>query len=183
MNAESLSIETLGEDAAPLDIEIAEPLSIEELSAAEPLSIESLSESAEPLDIELAEPLNIEELSAAEPLTIEPAGEEVGIKMVDIELADAVEVEDLGLAGDISSTRTSAHAKEGAKKATGVQIIFMDSGEAYDPLSRTAPVKGRTLETSSTGGFGIFIVKNTMSKVEYKRTDAHNMLTMVRYFE
>ncbi len=58
------------------------------------------------------------------------------------------------------------------------QIIFIDSGVPYDPLSKTDPDVTLSAEERQIGGLGIFMVKKSMDDVKYEFTDGHNVLTM-----
>ena len=60
----------------------------------------------------------------------------------------------------------------------GVTIQFEDSGAEFDPLSAETPDVTLQAEDREIGGLGIFIVRNTMDSVEYKREDGKNILTI-----
>lgn len=63
-------------------------------------------------------------------------------------------------------------------KPAKITITFSDSGKPYDPLKHEDPDLELSLEETPIGGLGIFLVKETMDKVEYKLKDGKNVLIM-----
>ena len=61
-----------------------------------------------------------------------------------------------------------------------IAIEFEDSGVAYDPLSKNDPDISLSAEQREIGGLGIFMVKNIMDSVEYRREDGKNILTITK---
>ena len=59
-----------------------------------------------------------------------------------------------------------------------VSIEFEDGGAAYDPLSAVEPDTSLSAEEREIGGLGIFMVKNIMDSVEYRRENNKNILTI-----
>ena len=59
-----------------------------------------------------------------------------------------------------------------------VTIEFEDRGAAYDPLAREAPDISSPAEARPIGGLGIFMVRNLMDSVEYRREGYRNILTI-----
>ncbi len=59
-----------------------------------------------------------------------------------------------------------------------VTIEFEDSGLPYDPLSADAPDITLPAGEREIGGLGLFIVKNLMDSVEYRRDGNKNILTI-----
>ena len=59
-----------------------------------------------------------------------------------------------------------------------VVIEFEDSGTAYDPLAREDPDITLSAEEREVGGLGLFMVKNLMDSVEYRRDGNKNILTI-----
>jgi len=57
-------------------------------------------------------------------------------------------------------------------------IRFADSGTPYDPLQRTDPDLTLDAQSRSIGGLGIYMVKESMDRVEYEYKDGKNMLTI-----
>ena len=62
--------------------------------------------------------------------------------------------------------------------AGDITIEFEDSGIAYDPLAAGQPDITLPAEERELGGLGIFIVKNIMDSVEYRREGEKNILTI-----
>lgn len=64
-------------------------------------------------------------------------------------------------------------------KADGVlSISFRDGGIPFDPLAKPDPDINAPLEERSVGGLGIFLCKQMMDVVEYKREGDKNVLKM-----
>jgi len=59
-----------------------------------------------------------------------------------------------------------------------VIIEFEDSGVAYDPLAKEDPDISLSAEEREIGGLGLFMVKNLMDSVEYRRAGNKNVLTI-----
>ena len=59
-----------------------------------------------------------------------------------------------------------------------VIIEFEDSGTPYDPLAKEDPDVSLSAEEREIGGLGLFMVKNLMDSVEYRREGTKNMLTI-----
>ncbi len=59
-----------------------------------------------------------------------------------------------------------------------ITIEFEDRGIAYDPLSLSTPDVTLSAEEREIGGLGIFMVKNIMDSVEYRREEDRNVLTI-----
>ena len=57
-----------------------------------------------------------------------------------------------------------------------VTIEFEDSGVAYDPLSKDDPDVSPAAGKRTAGGLGVFMVKNIMDSVEYRREGNKNVL-------
>ena len=58
------------------------------------------------------------------------------------------------------------------------EITITDAGEAYNPLAKPDPDLNMELEQRQYGGFGIFMVKEAMDAVDYKRENGKNVLTL-----
>lgn len=67
---------------------------------------------------------------------------------------------------------------EAEKKGHEVVFTLSDYGIAFDPLSHDAPDLTLGAVDRPIGGLGIFLVKEMMSHVEYKRTSDQNILLM-----
>ena len=59
-----------------------------------------------------------------------------------------------------------------------ITVTFEDSGMEYDPLSREDPEVSLPPDERTAGGLGIFMVKNIMDSVEYRREGDKNILTV-----
>jgi len=59
-----------------------------------------------------------------------------------------------------------------------ITIEFEDSGVAYDPLAKEDPDVSLSAEEREIGGLGLFMVKNLMDSVEYRRDGNKNILTI-----
>jgi len=59
-----------------------------------------------------------------------------------------------------------------------ITLEFEDSGIAYDPLSAETPDITLPVEEREIGGLGLFVVKNLMDSVVYRREDGKNFLTI-----
>ena len=59
-----------------------------------------------------------------------------------------------------------------------VTLEFEDRGIEYNPLSTAEPDMTRPVEDRELGGLGIFIVKNIMDSMGYRRVGDKNVLTI-----
>lgn len=59
-----------------------------------------------------------------------------------------------------------------------VMITFIDSGIPYNPWARKDPDTTLSLEERQIGGLGIYMVKNSMDKVDYVYRDGKNVVTI-----
>lgn len=57
-------------------------------------------------------------------------------------------------------------------------ITFIDGGIPYNPLEKDDPDVTLSPEEREIGGLGIFLVKKTMDRMDYRREDDHNILTI-----
>lgn len=57
-----------------------------------------------------------------------------------------------------------------------VEITFIDSGVAYNPLAKDDPDLSLSADEREIGGLGIFIVKKSMDDVAYEYKDGKNIL-------
>lgn len=62
--------------------------------------------------------------------------------------------------------------------SSSIEITFIDSGVAYNPLEKQDPDTTLSAEERQIGGLGIFIVKKTMDEMKYKYEDGKNILTI-----
>ena len=61
-----------------------------------------------------------------------------------------------------------------------VTIAFMDRGMPFNPLKRADPDVTLSAEEREIGGLGIFLVKKTMDKLEYRFEAPMNILTLYK---
>lgn len=71
---------------------------------------------------------------------------------------------------------------EALQKENGVQMMFLDSGVPYDPLTRQDPDISAEIEERKEGGLGIFLVRKTMDDMKYEYKDGQNCLTIRKSF-
>ena len=55
-------------------------------------------------------------------------------------------------------------------------IAFIDGGVPFNPLEKTDPDVTLSAEERAIGGLGIFLVKRTMDRLEYRHEDGRNVL-------
>lgn len=60
-----------------------------------------------------------------------------------------------------------------------ITIIFEDNGSEYNPLDQLAPDISLSIDERDIGGLGIFMVKNMMDYIEYKR-EAHKNILIIK---
>jgi anti-sigma regulatory factor (Ser/Thr protein kinase) len=59
-----------------------------------------------------------------------------------------------------------------------ITLEFEDSGIPYNPLTADSPDITLGIDEREEGGLGMFMVKNIMDSVEYKRDGSKNILTI-----
>ena len=59
-------------------------------------------------------------------------------------------------------------------------VRIADDGEPFDPLQVLDPDKEAPLESRAKGGLGVFLVRNVMDHVEYRRGDGCNIITLTK---
>ncbi len=64
----------------------------------------------------------------------------------------------------------------------GLELVFIDGGQPYNPLSREEPDIEKKMEDRDIGGLGIFLVKKNMDEVHYAYQQEKNILTLRKYF-
>ena len=58
------------------------------------------------------------------------------------------------------------------------EIAFTDSGRPYNPLAKPDPDTSLSVRQRKKGGLGIFMVKQSMDRVNYEYRDGKNILTI-----
>ena len=61
-----------------------------------------------------------------------------------------------------------------------VAVIIRDWGEPFNPLKAAAPDLSLDLDDRPIGGLGIFLLKKFSDRVEYRREEGANVLTIVK---
>lgn len=61
-----------------------------------------------------------------------------------------------------------------------LEILVVDDGEAFDPTSKADPDTTLGLDDRPVGGLGLFLVRQLMTEVRYRRLRGKNRLTMRR---
>jgi len=61
-----------------------------------------------------------------------------------------------------------------------VEIAIRDYGPPFDPLQSKEPNRSDTLERRETGGLGIYLMRQYMDEVRYKRESNSNLLILVK---
>lgn len=64
-----------------------------------------------------------------------------------------------------------------------VKLTFLDTGTPYNPLEREDPNTTLSAEEREVGGLGIYLVKESMDKVEYLHNVTYNILTLEKKIE
>ncbi len=65
-----------------------------------------------------------------------------------------------------------------AFNAGQVTMTVKDAGPEFDPLSIAAPDVEAPLEERGVGGLGIYLIRELMQAVSYRRVGSQNVLTM-----
>ena len=66
---------------------------------------------------------------------------------------------------------------------TGITVTITDSGVSYNPLEKEDPDTTLSADERDIGGYGIFIVKNTMDTMDYTYNDGKNILTIRKNYD
>jgi len=61
-----------------------------------------------------------------------------------------------------------------------ITIVITDTGKPYDPTAKEDPDINLSAEDRPIGGLGIFLIKQIMNEVSYRRVDGKNELTMMK---
>jgi len=64
------------------------------------------------------------------------------------------------------------------EEKTTVEITFIDRGIPYNPLEKEDPDITLSADERQVGGLGIYMVKQSMSHVDYHYSDGQNIFTM-----
>ncbi|MBD5560665.1 MAG: ATP-binding protein [Clostridia bacterium] len=63
----------------------------------------------------------------------------------------------------------------------GARIVFIDEGKEYNPLTIPDPDVEASGHERTPGGLGIFMVKNLVNTLDYRRDGNRNILTMTKH--
>ena len=78
-------------------------------------------------------------------------------------------------------TEGDASVRFAFDEATGTaEISFVDSGVPFNPLEKTDPDVTLSAGDREIGGLGIFMVRKTMDKMEYRYENGSNILTIYK---
>ena len=66
------------------------------------------------------------------------------------------------------------------KDPSRVEITFVDSGIAYNPLEKEDPDVTLSAEERQIGGLGIFMVKKSMDDMIYNYSNGQNILKIIK---
>ncbi len=66
------------------------------------------------------------------------------------------------------------------KDPSRVEITFIDSGIAYNPLEKEDPDVTLSAEERQIGGLGIFMVKKSMDDMIYNYSNGQNILKIIK---
>ncbi|MFC1715600.1 ATP-binding protein [Candidatus Poribacteria bacterium] len=80
--------------------------------------------------------------------------------------------------GNIEITYSIEDSTEDSKKLV-IQIV--DWGVEFDPLTLPDPDIDAPIEEREIGGLGVYMMRNIMDEVLYKREEDRNILTLVKY--
>lgn len=73
------------------------------------------------------------------------------------------------------------HIEADGEQGKSLIIRIIDEGIEFNPLAEAPDVDTEaTTEEREIGGLGIFLVKESMDNVQYKREDGKNILTMTK---
>lgn len=68
------------------------------------------------------------------------------------------------------------------KNGRRVSMTIIDSGIAFNPCVAPKPDLERIVEAGQRGGLGIFLVRELMDDVDYRREAERNILTLAKRF-
>ena len=63
-----------------------------------------------------------------------------------------------------------------------LRVVLIDSGKEFNPLKKEDPDFATSAQERKLGGFGIYLTKQFMDKVDYQRKDGKNFLTIEKEF-
>lgn len=72
---------------------------------------------------------------------------------------------------------------EAVIRDNALEFILSDSGAPFDPTAAKEADVTLDVEDRPIGGLGIFLVRNIMDEVTYRREDGRNILTMRKFIQ
>ncbi len=66
---------------------------------------------------------------------------------------------------------------------SAIQLALIDKGQPFDPLLETVLSLDKSISTGRQGGMGLHLVKKLMDRVEYKRENNSNNLTLTKFLK
>ena len=76
---------------------------------------------------------------------------------------------------DVGNATIKAHLVNDGRT---VEVTFIDTGIAFDPLAKPDPDVSLSAEQREIGGLGIYMVKKSMDEVSYTRDGDRNVFTL-----
>ncbi len=61
-----------------------------------------------------------------------------------------------------------------------IKIVVTDSGRPFDPTNAPDPERNLPLEKQPIGGLGIFLIRQYTDKIEYRRENEKNIVTLTK---
>ncbi|MFC1511591.1 ATP-binding protein [Candidatus Latescibacterota bacterium] len=69
------------------------------------------------------------------------------------------------------------------ENSKGLVIDIVDTGIPFNPLDKPIPDINLALEERPIGGMGIYLIRQNMDEVKYKREHNKNILTLTKYYK
>jgi anti-sigma regulatory factor (Ser/Thr protein kinase) len=114
-------------------------------------------------------------LSAAEQLNFDPKLQNQLRLATEEILVNVISYAYPGQNGDVTLSTDQTSGRE------GVRVEIIDAGTPFDPLSKPAPDLTVPIKDRQIGGLGIFLLREIMSEVSYRRENGRNILTFIKY--
>lgn len=61
-----------------------------------------------------------------------------------------------------------------------IKIVVTDRGRPFDPTNAPDPDRNQPLEKQPIGGLGIFLIRQYTDKIEYRRENEKNIVTLTK---
>jgi serine/threonine-protein kinase RsbW len=62
-----------------------------------------------------------------------------------------------------------------------VTVAITDFGHSFEPDSTPVPDVDATIDERQEGGFGLFFIRQSVDRMDYRVTEDGNMMTFVKY--